>query len=242
MNVAIRAGAQNIGFAIPVDNMVRAIAELLSLKRRLGMSHGISIVDQVDTATNPVVRTALVDRVEAGSAADRAGVKPGDLIVETAGMPVGCSLDLERGFLEKVPGDKVTVTVRRAGSNKRLEIAIPGATERMVVAASSSALADQVWKKLGVKVGVADLAAVTKADKQLRGGLVIIEMDPEGIASKAGILRGDILVGLHQFETLSLENVSWVLNHPELASFSPLKFFVIRNGQVRRGVLALPVN
>jgi len=50
-------------------------------------------------------------------------------------------------------------------------------------------------------------------------------------------VRGDILVGLHQFETLSLDNIAWVLNHQDAASFSPLKFFVIRAGKVHHGVL-----
>src|SRR5437764_592848 len=106
VNVAIRAGAQNIGFAIPVDNMVRSVADMLSAKRR-GAGHGIVVADQIDTGTNPVIRTAVVERVDLGSAAEKAGVKPGDLLVSAGGVAVGCSLDLERGFLEKGPGDKV---------------------------------------------------------------------------------------------------------------------------------------
>src|SRR5207248_5460991 len=65
VNVAIRAGAQNIGFAIPVDNMIHSVADVLSLRRRLGIGHGISVTDQIDTTTNPVVRTAVFERVEA---------------------------------------------------------------------------------------------------------------------------------------------------------------------------------
>ena len=238
VNVAIRAGAQNIGFAIPVDNMIYAVADVLSLRRRLGVGHGISVTNQIDTSTNPVVRTAVVERVEAGSPAEKAGMKPGDVVTEVAGIAVGCSLDLERGFLEKVPGDKVFVAVRRGGVEQKLEVVIPGAAgERVILTSSPVSLADQVWRKFGVKAAVADAAVVAKANSQLRGGLVITEVDPDNVAGKAGIVRGDILVGLHQFETLSLDNVSWVLNHPDLASFSPLKFFVVRNGQVRRGIL-----
>ncbi len=238
VNVAIRAGAQNIGFAIPVDNMIRAVAELLSLKKRLGVGHGMVVADQIDMSSNPVVRTAIVEQVETGSAADKAGVMPGDLLLEAGHVPVGCCLDLERGFLEKVPGDRVAVTVRRNSVEKQLDILVPGGTDRVVVAASPAAVSEEVWKRLGLRASLADPALVTKANPQLRGGLLINEVDPQGAASKAGIQRGDILVGLHQFETLSLDNISWVLNHQDISSFSPVKFFVIRGGKVHHGILA----
>ncbi len=44
-----------------------------------------------------------------------------------------------------------------------------------------------------------------------------------------------MLVGLHQWETLSLENVAFVLTHDELATFMPLRFFLVRAGQIHRG-------
>ena len=60
-----------------------------------------------------------------------------------------------------------------------------------------------------------------------------------GLAARSGLRKGDILVGLHQWETVSTDNVMYVLNHPDLATFSPLPFFIIRQGQVRRGAIQL---
>ncbi len=54
INVAIRAGAQGIGFAIPVDNMMKTATEMLSIKRRTGNSHGIGLKDEMDTTDNPI--------------------------------------------------------------------------------------------------------------------------------------------------------------------------------------------
>ena len=71
----------------------------------------------------------------------------------------------------------------------------------------------------------------------LHGGLNVLDLSPDGVARKAGIQRGDILIGLHQWETLSLDNVNYVLTHPDLGSLSPLRFFIIRAGQVQRGWL-----
>jgi serine protease Do len=63
----------------------------------------------------------------------------------------------------------------------------------------------------------------------------VIQLRSEGAAAKAGIKKGDILVGLHLWETLSLDNIAYVLTNPDLGSFMPLSFYIIRGGQVRRG-------
>ena len=64
-------------------------------------------------------------------------------------------------------------------------------------------------------------------------------INAEGPAARSGIKKGDVLVGLHQWETLNLENVTFVLNHPDLANFQPMSFYVLRTGQVRRGSLQI---
>ncbi len=237
VNVAIRAGAQNIGFAIPVDNMIRVAADMLSLRRRTGVGHGIMARDIIDTTSNPVGRTCVIDRVETGSAAERIGLKAGDRLVRAGTIDIRCVLDVERGFLEKLAGETVPIVVRRGMNELSVELTVPGPSRMVVTSASPVGKNDLIWHKLGIRVAGAEISQVTKANPQLRGGVVIEEVDPDGVAAKAGILRGDILVGLHQFETLSAENINWVLGHQDLGSFSPLKFFLIRGGQVRRGLL-----
>ena len=96
---------------------------------------------------------------------------------------------------------------------------------------------DLVWKKLGVHLQAASADQVTRVNGQLHGGLTIAEVYSDGVAGRAGFQRGDILIGLHQWETLSVDNVNYVLTHPDLATFNPVRFFLIRGGQVRRGWL-----
>jgi serine protease Do len=100
---------------------------------------------------------------------------------------------------------------------------------------------DLVWVKLGVQLAAIAPEQVTRVNRQLHGGMEIVNVQSEGVAAKAGLKKGDILVGLHHFETLSLDNVTYVLSHPELSSFNPLSFFILRGGQVRRGNLS-PIN
>jgi serine protease Do len=237
VNVAIRAGAQNIAFALPIDNVLKTTAEMISTRKRTGQVHGLVLRDAVDTSENPVKRWAAVDRVEAGSPADVAGFKAGDVVERVGDVPVKCSLDVERAFLEQTAGGKMEIVARRAREEVKGALVLKAAARVVPGVTVSSGGGDVVWKRLGLKVDAVSADHVMKVNKDLRGGLLITEVNADSPASRAGFSRGDILIGLHQWETITSDNVSFVLNHPDLASFSPLKYFLIRNGELRRGYL-----
>jgi serine protease Do len=61
-----------------------------------------------------------------------------------------------------------------------------------------------------------------------------------GSPAKAnGIRAGDVLVGLHVWETISAENVSYVLDHKQFRTFNPLKFYIIRGSETLYGHMQL---
>jgi serine protease Do len=242
VNVAIRAGAQGIGFAIPVDTVLRVAADMLSARKRNGAWHGLvgkddvilpgaADVETVHARPEVVRRRFVLDRAEVGSPAAKAGLLRGDVVLRVNDQPVACALDVERALLEARPGDKVPVAVRRKDGEQRLELVLASA-ERAAPPAG-----DVVWRKLGLRLQPVSPELVSRVNQQLRGGLAVGEVRPDGAAAKAGLHRGDILVGLHQWEMLSLDNVLFVLNHNDLAAFSPLRFYIIRSGQVHRGWL-----
>ncbi len=240
INVAIRAGAQGIGFAIPADTALRVSADMLGTKRRTGLAHGLTIRDALDVSDNPIRRWAAVDRVETGSPADRAGLKAGDVLEAAADQKVVCALDFERAFLDRPAGEKVAIKVRRGATSKgddgevvSIELALRSSEK-----APAGLPTDLVWKKLGVKVQPAPIDQVLKANAQLHGGLTITDVNADTVAAKAGFQRGDILIGLHQWETINVDNIAYVLNHPDLATFTPVRYFRIRGGQLQRGWLA----
>lgn len=229
VNVAIRAGAQGIAFAIPVDTMIQVATEMMSIRKRNRTWHGLVVRDKVELSQEPAQRSVTVERLEANSPAAVAGLKPGDVLVQVADLETGCSLDLERALLDRQPGEHIPVIFRRNGSEQHAELVL-ASMDRPVATGI-----DLVWRKLGMKLNPVAPDTVNAANPQLHGGLVVSEVRPEGAAAKASIQRGDILVGLHQWETLTLDNVSFVLNHPDLANFNPLKFYIVRNKQVHRG-------
>lgn len=231
VNVAIRAGAQGIGFAIPVDTMIRAAADMMSIRKRNGTWHGLIVRDCVDTSQPAPTRSLVVERTESNSPALRAGLQTGDIIRQVADRAISHSLDLECALLGRSAGDTVPVVVLRNGQEQRLALALQNA-ERLPTSPS-----DLVWRKLGLKLSPVQPELVSRTHQQLHGGLAVAEVQPDSVAARAGIQRGDILVGLHQWETLTLDNVVFVLTHPDLPTFNPLRFYIVRSGQVHRGWL-----
>jgi serine protease Do len=244
VNVAIRAGAQGIGFAIPVDTMIRSAAEMMSIRQRKGLWHGMVCRDRVeldppvkavegrDGPADPTwTRRVLLEKLDANGPAARGGLQKGDLLVKIGEQPIACSLDVERALLDRAAGDRVAVTVRRNGAEHRCELALQ-AWERNAPAAG-----EVIWNKLGLRLQPVGAELVARTNQQLHGGLAVTEVRPDSPAAKAGLQRGDILVGLHQWEVLAIDNVFFVVTHPDLASFSPLRFYIIRANQVHRGWL-----
>jgi serine protease Do len=232
VNVAIRAGAQGIGFAIPVDQVIRVVDEMFKARRRQVTYDGLGYRDRLDSSADGPVRTVVLERIDANSPAAAAGLRNGDVLEEVANLPVRCSYDVERALLDRTAGQHVRLVVRRDGKEQRLDLVLQTGEQ------ARPASLDLTWRKLGMRLGPINPELVSRVNTQLRGGLEITAVDPDGAAARAGIHRGDILVGLHQWETLTLDNVSFVLSHPDLASFNPLSFYIVRAGQVRRGWLS----
>jgi len=238
VNVAIRAGAQGIGFALPIDNVLKSAADMMSVRRRTGLVHGLVVRNEVDTEAVPTRRWTVVERVDGNSAAGRAGIQVGDILDKVGDLKILTSLDLERALYDRTSGDRVAMTARRGatvvntGTEVKGELAFVAVDKAVAVAPT-----DVVWKKLGMRGQSVTGESVTKVNPQLHGGLMLTDVAPESAAAKAGFLKGDILIGLHQWETISTENVSFVLTHPDIATFAPVRFFVIRQGQLKRGFL-----
>jgi serine protease Do len=234
VNVAIRAGAQGIGFAIPADQMVEVASAMLRARRKHQNFDGITYHDQLNMTDDGPVRSVVVHHVAPNSPAERASLQVGDVLLKMGDVLVTNGIDVERSFLNKQPGDVVPVVFRRGASNQRvaLTLSAPGNSRTR-----DDGPLEIVWEKLGLHLTVVQAEKVTQVNNQLHGGLEVVAVHADSAAAKAGIRRGDILVGLHQWETLTLDNVVFVLAHPNLSTFTPLNFYIVRDGQVRKGAL-----
>src|SRR5207302_10597169 len=94
VNVAIRAGAQGIGFAIPVDHMVRSVSDMLKARRRATAYDGLVCRDVLEKSADGLVRKVIVDRVDASSPAETAGLKSGDMLVQVGAVKIASGIDV----------------------------------------------------------------------------------------------------------------------------------------------------
>ena len=69
----------------------------------------------------------------------------------------------------------------------------------------------------------------------------MLAVRPDGPAAQQGIRRGDILVGMHKWETVSMENVAFILNSDEFAKAQPAKFYILRGSETLYGHLRVSV-
>ena len=120
INVAIRSGAQRIGFAIPIDDARRTIARLMSVERLNGVPHGLGTKD----IKTPEEKTLVVEHVAAESAADLCGIRTGDIIRSVRGITVLDGTDLERSLLDLPRGKVVDVIVARDGREQTLQLTV----------------------------------------------------------------------------------------------------------------------
>ena len=121
INTAVAAdGAQNIGFAIPIDK-----AKTLADRLKTGQGPApVAFLGVSTTETEDGSFGAQVVDVVSGGPADRAGIRVGDLIVTFDGKPVGSADSLSGLVQARQPGDTVQVVVERAGSSRTVSVAL----------------------------------------------------------------------------------------------------------------------
>jgi serine protease Do len=233
INVAVRAGAQGIGFAIPIDKALNIAAELLSTRRIDRTWHGLI----VESSRSPAIDGALLRDVADSSPASSIGLRPGDVIKAIASKPVKRLLDVERLLLGTRPGAAVPVTIERDHEVQTVELVVAALPNR-----SPAVPADRLWDVLGVRLESVPQRTFQNYRSRYRGGLSVTDVRPDGPAAKQGIRRGDVLVGMHIWETITLDNVNYVLDRPDFAQLEPVKFYILRGSETLFGHLSVARN
>jgi serine protease Do len=234
--VAVRAGAQGIGFALPIDDVKRVAADLLSTRRLAGMWHGLVTGDVVGEQG----RSLIVRDVAVGSPAEVAGIRPGDQLVKVGDLGVENALDVERALLDARPGRKSPVLIRRAGQEQALALEV----QRMPRGNPAGPDAgEQIWRSLGLKTVAVTPDYVTRVNPNLRGGLYIQAISPGSPADLAMLQKGDILVGMNvgdrHWETIRPDNILYILRQSEAAGAPTIQYYIVRRNTIQQGALSL---
>jgi serine protease Do len=229
INVAVRVGAQGIGFAIPIDEALDVVARLLATEKMDQNSHGI-VGRTVGDHGN---RTFVVTSVSPESPAGLVELQAGDTIVSIDGRRIERALDVELALLGRQADEKVAIDVLRDGQTVQADLAIVRTTRGSL----KPALADRTWTTLGLRLAPMDETVFKDLGTRYRGGLQVLAVRTDGPAAAQGIRRGDVLVGMHVWETVSLENMSYILDREDLAKFDPMIFYIVRGSDTLYGHL-----
>lgn len=197
-------GYQGLSFAIPIDVATKIQHQLVTTGKvtrgRLGI--GVQEVNQAlaDSFGLPRPTGALVNTVEPGSPAAKAGVKPGDVIVELNNRAIEHSGELPERVADIRPGTDATLKVIRKGAPVSLTAKI-GTSGETAVAQNGNG--GETGGKLGV--AVRPLTPTEKRESGIEGGLVV--ENAGGPAAQVGIQRGDVLLSINGTPITSVEQL-----------------------------------
>jgi Do/DeqQ family serine protease len=232
-------GNIGIGFAIP-SNMAKGVMDQLvkngKVRRgQLGVNIQDITADMAATLKLQEARGAIVSNVLAGSPAERAGIRVGDIITALNGERVEDGNSLRNRVAATQPGTEITVSVLREGKEQQFKAALgelsPEAAqnERESPQGSENAPSGEQSGKLGL--GLQPLTPETKRQLQVNAdrGLVVTEVDPDGPAAEAGIRERDVILEINRQPVGSFEDVQAAL---ERSGDRPVLVLMQRGGQV----------
>jgi len=227
-------GFQGISFAIPIDEAVRVSDQLRTTGRVSRGRIGVQI-DQVSKELAESIglgkaQGALIRGVESGAPAEKAGIEAGDVIVKFDGKPIEKSSDLPRMVGNIKPGTKAVVTVFRRGQMRDFNVVIAEIeAEKPVRKASAPEIKPPPsGPAQALGLSVSELPEAQKKELNVKGGVKVDAV--EGLAGRAGIREGDVIVAVANTEIASVKDFE-----ATLAKVDKTKAF---NILVRRGELA----
>ncbi len=194
-------GYMGVSFAIPIEVAMNAVRQLRDTGKVVRGQLGVRIqdVDRARIAELGLDRPAgaFVDAVENGSAAARAGIRPGDVIVRFNGRDIGRSAELPPMVGAMPPGSRASVGILRDGKPVDLVVTL---TSLDVAAATPSRgapddapAAPASGNALGLAVEPLDAAARSALGLEAGEGVLVTRV--EGLAARrAGIAPGDVIL------------------------------------------------
>ena len=244
-------GNIGIGFAIPAEEAKPIIETLMkgTAVKRGYLGVGIQPLREDDGAALglPKGRGELINRVEAGGPAEKAGVKVGDIVLRVNGEDVTVDQTLSYLVANVKPGGAIRLDINRDGKNLTIN-AVAGTrpSEDALAAAVSGGNDDSAVPETGGKgqsdavmsatlgLNVTELTADIRRALQLDAsvtGVVIVSADPSSDAAQKGLQRGDVIVSANRQPVATVADMARVINQAKAAGREAVLLFVQRGRQ-----------
>ena len=205
-------GFMGLSFAIPIDVAMEVAKQLQTTGRvsrgRIGVVIQEVTKELAESFGLPKPIGALVNSVEKGGPADKAGIQTSDVILKFDNKDIVSSNELPRVVAATKPGSKVSVQVWRKGEKRELQIVVAEIPdERGVKRPQGKKPSSDALAKIGLSV--VELTAEQKKDLNIATGVLVENAD--GAAARAGLRRGDVIQAVNNQEVKSTDDLSRLL-------------------------------
>jgi serine protease Do len=223
-------GYMGLSFSIPVETAVDAIQQL----RTTGsVSRGLLgvVVQEVTRDYAEAMNLdrsvgALVTNLNDGGAADRAGIEPGDVILEFDGQPIEVWSDLPPLVGANPPGKEVDVLVSRNGDERLFEVTLDALETDRDGNLQASTAPESRSNALGIVVQPIPADRVDELG-EAGGGVIVSEVESDE-AYRAGLQRGDIVLAINNRAIEDVEDFEEVVEDLPLNKAVALR--ILREG------------
>jgi len=234
-------GFMGISFSIPMDEAMRVSDQLKANGRVTRGRIGV----QIEPVTKEIAESiglgkaqgALVNRIEPGAPADKAGLEAGDVIIKIDGKLIDKSSDLPRLVGNTKPGTKSTLTVFRRGATKELSIVIAEMEpEKIAKPASETEQKPKTSNSVqGLGLVVVDMTDAQKAELKIKAGVRVESLQEPAL--KAGLREGDVVLAVGNIEVAQVKDFAAAV--AKMDKTKPVSV-LFRRGELTRFALIKP--
>lgn len=209
-------GSIGIGFAIPTELAKKVVQQLREKGRVVRGYLGVRYIYPLDEEKRKaldidVKNGALIQEVEPGTPADKAGLKPYDVIVEVDGQPIKDHNDLGIKIADIPPGKTVEIKVIRKGG----EVKVLKAKIEELESEEGQKPVTSSDKDIGFKVDEMTSRLARRLGYKTEEGLIITEIARYSEADRKGLERGDIILEVNQKKMRSVSDLEDILKKAE---------------------------
>ena len=234
-----QAGNIGIGFAMPINTVLDLLPQLRTGKitrGRIGVAIAPIPSDALEEFGLKDRNGALVSSVSGGSAADKAGIEPGDVVIAFNGKPVKNRDELVSMVTATKPGTTVPVRIVRDRAERTFSVTVDELdleAESRTTRGNDNGNNDtpqETSSGFGLSLGnlTPQVAQRLRLENNVRGA-VIMEVDPDSSAARAGLAQGDVIVRVGRTAVSNAAEAQRAL--AQVASGSTAFLRVVRNGQ-----------
>jgi len=205
-------GFMGISLSIPIDDAMKVAGQLRSggkvIRGRIGVAIAPVTKDVAESIGLGKPVGALVQSVESGTPADKAGIEAGDIITKFNNEVIDKAVDLPRLVAATKPGTKASIQVFRRGAYKDLSVTV-AELEAPKAKAETAKPAESKLAASELGLSLSDLSAAQKRElKESRGVLVD---NSQGPAARAGLQAGDVILAVANVQVSDVKQFESVL-------------------------------